>query len=597
MADEAVPLAVALPLAAESAETSSTRSDAAQSEVKGTSNTNGAEAESAGATKEVATEPVAPSSPAPDTKTSESTNDKQDKPVAAQEDVEIKDIKTDEASQVAGENPSIEIATPASADKSKARRKSSGIPEHKTKKLNKKASKAKMTHTDAKPGDYFMIKLKGYPLWPGIVCDETMLPSTLLKSRPVTAARPDGTYRADYEDGGSKVKDRTFPVMYLHTNEFGWVANYDLVDMDVDTVGNVSDKMRKDLQAAHLLAAEQNDLDYFKDILANFMQAKAAEAAEKEAAKAAKQASKEASKSKQRKSISKAVVDEDEDVEMEDAAEDQNSEGDGASAEKPKKTKKRKADEDGAAPQRADSVKKPKTIKINNTPKATNGTATPKPAKDASAKPKTKKAAAKPKEPEPVIPQEPELTPEQKQDKKQKEIMFLRHKLQKGLLGKEGIKEDEIKQMSEFVTKLEGYADLEVSIIRGTKINKVLKAILKLKSIPKEEEFQFKVRSQTLLDKWNKLLDSETPATTTAATNGASEDAKPDGEETKDTPAPAPEVTNGVKDSTKEKKISDAQTAPAVSKDATTEVGSTPTQDTKLAKESIPEPTTVESTA
>jgi hypothetical protein len=208
--------------------------------------------------------------------------------------------------------------------------------------------------------------------------------------------------------------------------------------MDVDTVGNVSDKMRKDLQAAHLLAAEQNDLDYFKDILANFMQAKAAEAAEKEAAKAAKQASKEASKSKQRKSISKAVVDEDEDVEMEDAAEDQNSEGDGASAEKPKKTKKRKADEDGAvsqhlscrliialaniflqAPQRADSVKKPKTIKINNTPKATNGTATPKPAKDASAKPKTKKAAAKPKEPEPVIPQEPELTPEQKQDKKQ----------------------------------------------------------------------------------------------------------------------------------------------------------------------------------
>lgn len=99
------------------------------------------------------------------------------------------------------------------------RRKSSGVPEHQKKKLNKKASKAKMTHTDAKPGDYFMIRLKGYPLWPGIVCDETMLPNTLLKNRPVTAARPDGTYREDYADGGAKVKDRTFPVMYLHTNE------------------------------------------------------------------------------------------------------------------------------------------------------------------------------------------------------------------------------------------------------------------------------------------------------------------------------------------------------------------------------------------
>jgi hypothetical protein len=112
------------------------------------------------------------------------------------------------------------VGTEASASKPKTlSRRKSGVPEHK--KLNKKASKAKLkaTHTDAKPGDYFMIRLKGYPLWPGIVCDETMLPNTLLKNRPVTAARPDGSYREDYADGGAKVKDRTFPVMYLHTNE------------------------------------------------------------------------------------------------------------------------------------------------------------------------------------------------------------------------------------------------------------------------------------------------------------------------------------------------------------------------------------------
>lgn len=108
----------------------------------------------------------------------------------------------------------------AQASNAKARRKSGGVPEHK-KKLNKKASKAKMTttHIDAKPGDYFMVRLKGYPAWPAIICDESMLPTSLLKTRPVTAAGPDGTYRTDYQDGGSKAKDRTFPVMYLHTNE------------------------------------------------------------------------------------------------------------------------------------------------------------------------------------------------------------------------------------------------------------------------------------------------------------------------------------------------------------------------------------------
>jgi len=95
-----------------------------------------------------------------------------------------------------------------------------------------------------------------------------------------------------------------------------------------------------------------------------------------------------------------------------------------------------------------------------------------------------------------------------------------------------------MKVMSEFLLKLEGFPDLEVSIIRATKINKVLKAILKLDNIPKEEEFQFKTRSQSLLDKWNKLLAVDAPPATPAeATNGVNGSAaKP--KETK---------TNGVK--------------------------------------------------
>jgi hypothetical protein len=112
---------------------------------------------------------------------------------------------------------------------------------------------------------------------------------------------------------------------------------------------------------------------------------------------------------------------------------------------------------------------------------------------------------------------------------------------------------EEMKSMSEFVSKLEGYADLEVSIIRTTKINKVLKAILKLTAIPKEEEYDFKGRSQNLLDKWNKLLAGEqgTPAAA-SATNGATAESKSEGEETKGSPA---EPTNGTHESSAEKKM------------------------------------------
>lgn len=134
--------------------------------------------------------------------------------------------------------------------------------------------------------------------------------------------------------------------------------------------------------------------------------------------------------------------------------------------------------------------------------------------------------------------------------------MFLRHKLQKGLLTKDQEpKEEEMNQMSEFINKLEGYADLEVSIIRATKINKVLKAILKVPIIPKEDEFQFKPRSQSLLDKWNKLLASEhgTPvaAAPPTAANGVNEDVKPEVEDAKATPT----TTNGTKESSTEEKV------------------------------------------
>lgn len=133
--------------------------------------------------------------------------------------------------------------------------------------------------------------------------------------------------------------------------------------------------------------------------------------------------------------------------------------------------------------------------------------------------------------------------------------------------------------MSEYVGKLEGYSDLEVSIIRATKINKVLKAILKLSTIPKEEEYNFKTRSQTLLDKWNKILASDTTTPAAPHTNGAAGE-KTEADESKDSPA---EVTNGTKESSADAKVEEK--APAAEKALAVEEGPIETEGTAAVDE------------
>lgn len=110
--------------------------------------------------------------------------------------------------------------TPAAKKAANGKRKSgAGIPEHKKKTPAKKKAAAKKLVLDASPGDMYMVAMRGYQPWPVIICDEEMLPESLLSKRPVSAKRIDGTYRDDFEEGGKNAKDRRYPVMFLSTNE------------------------------------------------------------------------------------------------------------------------------------------------------------------------------------------------------------------------------------------------------------------------------------------------------------------------------------------------------------------------------------------
>ncbi|CAK7266122.1 Pre-mRNA-splicing helicase BRR2 [Sporothrix epigloea] len=472
---------------------------------------------------EVATENKAPASPVADE--APTSNDTAGDAMKTDEK-EIADGASSKTEPVAGETvgdavdaPAVavgsDVNTPTKAAKAPttlARRKSVG------QKLNRKGSKARMVHLDAKPGEHYFVKLKGYPAWPVVICDEEMLPESLLKSRPVTAARPDGSYREDYADGGRRAVDRTFPVLYLYTYEFGWVPNQDMSDLDPEKVVDaINDKMRKDLQQAHHLAAENNSLDFYKELLRQFQADKEeAEEAKRQAAEAKRLAQATPKKSK------KAAVDEDAD--MMDVPDDEDV------TASTTKSKKRKAEEDVRTPKTTDSAKKPK-IKITSsgTPKSSGTPSSATKNKTGKSPADTKVKNASKVQPsdnaDSTASAEPELDPEEKRRRKAKEVLFfLRHKIQKGLLARDQApKETEMKTVSEYLTKLEGLADLELSAIRETKMNKVLKAILKIETIPREDEFKFKPRSQTLLEKWNKLLapTSAVEAATPTA-NGAS---------------------------------------------------------------------------
>lgn len=130
--------------------------------------------------------------------------------------------------------------------------------------------------------------------------------------------------------------------------------------------------------------------------------------------------------------------------------------------------------------------------------------------------------------------------------------MYLRYKLQRGLLSKEGQpQEGDMADMSRYISMLENQPDeLEASIIRETRINKVMKQILKLDSIPKESEFNFKSRSQDLLNKWNKTMASD------GASNGVN-GAKSPTEEKKNEPSAEKKEANEAKEKSEDKKEAD----------------------------------------
>ncbi|CAK4032726.1 Hypothetical predicted protein [Lecanosticta acicola] len=508
------------------------------------------------------------------------------------DDTTVVDTDAREAGSAPAE-PASEDA-PASGSKDKKRKSTGGVPEHKNKK-NKKKNQLEL-HLDCKPGEYYWARLKGYPPWPSIICAEDMLPETLLATRPVSTARPDGSIRDDFKEGGKNAKERTFPIMFLSTNEFQWMVNTNLKPLNPKDCEELpKTKMTRALSDAYKIAAENHGIDHYRKMLvvwqeeidainrqAEEQQAEAERIAAEKAARAEAEATEDA-KDKPKKKAPRKSKGADTDVEMDDA-------------DAPKSSKKRKKDAESDA--EAKPKKTPKITKLNG-PKTPNGD-TPA-AKKSASKPK-KKVVTAPK-PEDEDGPKPQLTEAEKLEQRQKAVLYLRHRLQKGFLARDQApQEAEMHGMSEFFTQLEAYEDLEPSIIRHTKIHKVLKAIVKLATVPKDEQYNFKKRSTALLDIWNKRMEAEgdaapastvekadingekTPAEPTPAVEGAKEletKAEKDADEVDEKASAAPDAKAVIAEAAAaEEKTS---TEPAAEKDAEGDVSMQPAPQTAAA--------------
>ncbi|KAJ8062036.1 hypothetical protein OCU04_009816 [Sclerotinia nivalis] len=104
---------------------------------------------------------------------------------------------------------------------------------------------------------------------------------------------------------------------------------------------------------------------------------------------------------------------------------------------------------------------------------------------------------------------EQEPIAEAKRDQTEDQLRNLRRDLQNGLLTKgEPATEDIMDKMSSCLSILESLKPSAISI-SVTRIPKLLRAILRIKEIPKDDELRFKERTQTLLNSLNIILEAE----------------------------------------------------------------------------------------
>lgn len=116
-------------------------------------------------------------------------------------------------------------------------------------------------------------------------------------------------------------------------------------------------------------------------------------------------------------------------------------------------------------------------------------------------------------------------------DPETKKVKEWRHKVQKVFLGKaETINPEEMPAADATFKTVEEYDGMTAEHLRTTKIGKVMKRVMQLSDIPRDDEFHFKERAEKLCAKWGAIMAGGEAPKEASTEEGSSEDVKENGD-------------------------------------------------------------------
>ncbi|KAH7913286.1 hypothetical protein BJ138DRAFT_969298, partial [Hygrophoropsis aurantiaca] len=337
--------------------------------------------------------------------------------------------------------------------------------------MSKKGAKTQQVEATYDERDIVLAKVRGYPPWPGMVVDPGSAPSGVVKERP------------------SGKKTSFYCVRFFPAGDYAWLVSKDI----------------SKLQPHEIQAYINEPHKRSGDLLSGYKIAMNPEPWEKERANAA------------------MVADEQEG----NAEVDQlDSEGEEEDQKKPAKSKKRKRDSEAPAP-KAKAKAKPKGEKKAAAPKAKKNGIKSKAQVESEDEGDDGEQEAEAEDEEDVGPSTKSAPPPSKKPKREKEddvdpalekdpeaqkVREWRHRLQKALLGSKGLPaEDEMPHLDALFTTVEQYDHANIiAYLLFSKIGKVMRHIAALSpdKVPRDDEFQFRTRAKSLVDKWHTIIGS-----------------------------------------------------------------------------------------
>ncbi|CBQ72385.1 conserved hypothetical protein [Sporisorium reilianum SRZ2] len=117
-------------------------------------------------------------------------------------------------------------------------------------------------------------------------------------------------------------------------------------------------------------------------------------------------------------------------------------------------------------------------------------------------------------------------------DPETKKVKEWRHKVQKVFLGRDGVINAEDMPSADATFKVvEEFDGMTADHLRTTKIGKVMKRVMQLAEIPRDDEFHFKDRAEKLCAKWGAIMaGGDTAAPKESSAEGSGEQAKENGD-------------------------------------------------------------------